>query len=189
MPVIAPIMGDTGHEPLIESLKTRIPKLLKLGTPDAPRAIVVITPHWLPERPTISIAAEPPLLHDFEANFPPMVFEMKYKAPGSPEIAEEIYQAFSEAGLEPVKDCERGENLSFISTSGIADDLQDVNTASSFPSFSSTHPVTSRSYRCPFSAMKIRQLISRWDLRLANCAIPMLLLLVRVLVPSTTTRL
>ncbi|TEA17329.1 Extradiol ring-cleavage dioxygenase [Colletotrichum sidae] len=108
MPIVGPMLGDKGHFELNTSLQTRIPSLLKLGTPDAPRAIVVITPHWRPDFPTITATAEPLLYHDFEPSHPPQSFEIEYKAPGAPDVAEAIYEALKEAGLEPVKDTERG---------------------------------------------------------------------------------
>lgn len=108
MPVIGPEMGDKGHKDINYSLQNRVPKILKLGTPDAPRAVVVITPHWLPDHPTISSAAHHDVYYDYEDVFPPAAFQLKYDAPGSPEVAEEVYKAFHDAGLSPVKDTERG---------------------------------------------------------------------------------
>jgi aromatic ring-opening dioxygenase catalytic subunit (LigB family) len=53
-----PVLGDEGHKDIAASLRTRVPKLLKLGTPEAPRAIVVVTAHWKESQPTISSGAK-----------------------------------------------------------------------------------------------------------------------------------
>ncbi|CCF38087.1 extradiol ring-cleavage dioxygenase [Colletotrichum higginsianum] len=108
MPIVGPMLGDKGHDNINATLSNRIPALLKLGTPDAPKAIVVVTPHWRPDRPTVTGTAEPPLYHDFEPSHPPQSWDISYKAPGSPEVAEKICELLRNAGLQPVKDMERG---------------------------------------------------------------------------------
>jgi aromatic ring-opening dioxygenase catalytic subunit (LigB family) len=101
-----PVLGDPAHKDIVNSLRHRVPKILKLDTPDAPRAIVVITAHWSTSRPTISSGKKHSLLYDY-FGFPPEAYKLKYDAPGSPEVAEEVRRAFAEAGLDPVMDDER----------------------------------------------------------------------------------
>ncbi|KAB5582302.1 Extradiol ring-cleavage dioxygenase, class III enzyme, subunit B [Coniochaeta sp. 2T2.1] len=102
-----PVLGDANHKDIVSSLRNRVPAILKLGTPSAPRAIVVVTAHWSTSRPTISSAPRHPLLYDY-GGFPPAAYSLKYDAPGSPSVAEEVRQALAEAGLEPVMDSKRG---------------------------------------------------------------------------------
>ncbi|KAH8901979.1 Extradiol aromatic ring-opening dioxygenase [Coniochaeta sp. PMI_546] len=102
-----PVLGDPAHKDIVNSLRHRVPKILKLGTPDAPRAIVVVTAHWSEGRPTISSGKKHSLLYDY-GGFPAAAYRLKYDAPGSPEVAEEVRQAFVNAGLNPVTDEERG---------------------------------------------------------------------------------
>ncbi|PHH84600.1 hypothetical protein CDD83_1682 [Cordyceps sp. RAO-2017] len=65
-----PILGDPEHESIIRSLRERVPKILGLGTPSQPRAIVLVTAHWsTDEGPAVSSAAEHKLLYDYY-NFP-----------------------------------------------------------------------------------------------------------------------
>jgi aromatic ring-opening dioxygenase catalytic subunit (LigB family) len=104
-----PLLGDPGHKDIVSSLTQRVPKILKLGTPDAPRAIVVVTAHWSADRPTISSGKKHPLLYDY-GGFPAAAYRLKYDAPGSPEVAEEVKKAFVKVGLDPVMDDERGES-------------------------------------------------------------------------------
>ena len=103
-----PVLGDPAHKDIVKSLTQRVPKILRLGTPDAPRAIVVVTAHWSEDRPTISSGKKHGLLYDY-GGFPAAAYRLKYDAPGSPEVAEEVRAAFAEAGLDPVMDDERGE--------------------------------------------------------------------------------
>ena len=67
---------------------------------ERPRAIVVVSAHFETDRPTVSRAAAPEMIYDFRG-FPPALSEIVYAAPGSPEIAEEVAGALSEAGLAP----------------------------------------------------------------------------------------
>lgn len=102
-----PVLGDPGHASIVKSLKERVPQILKLGTPDAPRAIVVVTAHWSEAHPTISSAASHQLYYDY-GGFPKESYQLKYPAPGSPEAAGEVKAALEDAGFQPVMDEKRG---------------------------------------------------------------------------------
>jgi len=102
-----PIMGDPGHAELIKSMTERVPKILGLGTSNALRAIVLVTAHWNERRPTISNASKHKLFYDYYG-FPPEAYKVKYDAPGSPEVAKEVYDLLEKAGLQPEMDSERG---------------------------------------------------------------------------------
>ncbi|KAM0561529.1 hypothetical protein ACHAPJ_003412 [Fusarium lateritium] len=102
-----PVLGDPSHKDIVYSLKNRVPKILKLGTPDQPRAIVLVTAHWSTRNPTISSGASHKLLYDYYG-FPRESYALKYPAPGHPEIANEIADALKAEGLTPQLDPERG---------------------------------------------------------------------------------
>lgn len=106
-----PLMKDPGHAALIKSMSERIPKVLGLGTPNAPRAIILITAHWRATRPTISNASKHKLYYDYYG-FPPETYKLKYDAPGSPEVSKEVYDLLEGAGLNPEMDSERGTHRS-----------------------------------------------------------------------------
>lgn len=108
-----PVLGDPGHAPLIKSLSERVPKILGLGTPSAPRAIVLVTAHWGERQPTISNANKHELLYDY-GGFPPEAYKLKYDAPGSPEVAGEVFEALKKAGLDPVVNSRRGMPTSYL---------------------------------------------------------------------------
>jgi aromatic ring-opening dioxygenase catalytic subunit (LigB family) len=102
-----PIMNDPSHAELIKSMTTKVPSVLGLGTPNAPRAIVLVTAHWSERRPTISNGKKPKLYYDY-GGFPPETYKLKYDAPGSLEVAKQVYELLEKAGLSPEMDGERG---------------------------------------------------------------------------------
>ena len=75
--------------------------------PEPPRAIVLVTGHWLGEQPRLTSAKRPGLLFDYRG-FPPHTYELSYPAPGSPALAERAHGLLAGAGFAPVLDGERG---------------------------------------------------------------------------------
>ncbi|KAG8159231.1 hypothetical protein KVR01_010892 [Diaporthe batatas] len=102
-----PVLGDPGHASIVKSLKKRVPEILRLGTPEAPRAIVVVTAHWSEAQPTISSGRSHSLYYDY-GGFPREAYQLKYPAPGSPEVAGEVKKALENVGLKPVLNEKRG---------------------------------------------------------------------------------
>lgn len=54
-----------------------------------PRAIVVVSAHWATPAPCVSAMARPPTIHDFHG-FPPQLYDLRYDAPGAPDLAATI---------------------------------------------------------------------------------------------------
>jgi aromatic ring-opening dioxygenase catalytic subunit (LigB family) len=105
-----PLLNDPGHKDLIQSMTTKLPKVLGLGTDAAPKAIVLVTAHWSERVPTISSGKTPKLLYDF-GGFPPESYQIKYDAPGSPEVAKLVADTLRGAGFQPELNEERGMYL------------------------------------------------------------------------------
>jgi aromatic ring-opening dioxygenase catalytic subunit (LigB family) len=105
-----PILGDPNHKEIAKSLQERVPDILGLNSANPPRAIVVVTAHWSERNPTISAAKKHKLFYDYYG-FPPESYQLRYDAPGSPEVAKEVEAALKEVGLKPELDLERGEDF------------------------------------------------------------------------------
>ncbi|KAF1986295.1 extradiol ring-cleavage dioxygenase [Aulographum hederae CBS 113979] len=102
-----PLLGDPSHAAIVESLKTRVPEALKLGTDEAPRAIVLVTAHWSTDEPTISAAEKNELLYDYHG-FPSEAYKLKYPAKGSKEVAELVRESLAAEGMSGQLDVSRG---------------------------------------------------------------------------------
>jgi aromatic ring-opening dioxygenase catalytic subunit (LigB family) len=105
-----PLLGDPEHIAIVRSFASRVPKILKLGTPEAPRAIVLVTAHWSETNPTISNGAKHKLYYDY-SGFPPETYKIKYDAPGDPAVAKEVFDLMAAQGLKPKMDPQRGNEL------------------------------------------------------------------------------
>ncbi|PVZ88713.1 dioxygenase [Serratia sp. S1B] len=75
------------------------PALQRLGLNlPRPQAIVVMSAHWESQALEVSSAVRPETWHDFRG-FPPALYQLRYPAPGQPELAEQILHLLAEAGL------------------------------------------------------------------------------------------
>ena len=61
-----------------------------------PRAILMVSAHWLGEGTKITAEPKPKTIYDFHG-FPPALSALRYDAPGAPEIAKEIAEAVGAA--------------------------------------------------------------------------------------------
>src|SRR5215472_1203191 len=81
------------------------------GIPDTlparPKALLVISAHWEAPVPTVTSGASPPLVYDYYG-FPPHTYELRWPAPGSPDLAARVQTLLSNARIESQADPERG---------------------------------------------------------------------------------
>jgi aromatic ring-opening dioxygenase catalytic subunit (LigB family) len=75
--------------------------------PAPPKAFVVVTAHWETEKPTVSTCAAPGMIYDY-FGFPKHTYELKYPAPGAPDLGERVRSLIAGAGLPVETDAERG---------------------------------------------------------------------------------
>jgi aromatic ring-opening dioxygenase catalytic subunit (LigB family) len=96
-----PLLGDAAHQELVASLHNLAQLLPR------PEAIIVISAHWEEARPTITAAAKPALIYDY-FGFPAASYEIQYPAAGAPQLARNIFDCFSRAGIDALLDEQRG---------------------------------------------------------------------------------
>jgi 4,5-DOPA dioxygenase extradiol len=76
-----------------------------------PRAIIVVSPHWDTEIPTVSTATDLETIYDFYG-FPEALYAIKYPAKGNPEAAMQVVKAlqqrFSQVNTDPTRGLDHG---------------------------------------------------------------------------------
>lgn len=75
--------------------------------PERPRAVVVVSGHWLERDFALTGHASPPLVYDY-SGFPAHTYELRYPAPGDPALAARIAGLLGDAGLPASVDLARG---------------------------------------------------------------------------------
>jgi 4,5-DOPA dioxygenase extradiol len=72
-----------------------------------PRALLVASAHWETARPTLGGAAHPATIHDFYG-FPQPLYEIRYPAPGAPDVARRARALLEEQRIDVEIDEARG---------------------------------------------------------------------------------
>jgi 4,5-DOPA dioxygenase extradiol len=72
-----------------------------------PRAILVISPHWHTAGLEVTTHPQPPTIHDF-AGFPAALYELRYPAPGQPEVAAQVLDLLNQVGYPARANPHRG---------------------------------------------------------------------------------
>ncbi|HVR43148.1 MAG TPA: class III extradiol ring-cleavage dioxygenase [Thermoanaerobaculia bacterium] len=73
----------------------------------APRAVLVVSAHWMTRGIRVGGSAHPETIHDF-GGFPRELFELRYPAPGDPALAARVATLLGEASFAAEIDPERG---------------------------------------------------------------------------------
>ncbi len=73
----------------------------------APKAILMVSGHWEESDFTVMTSANPPMVYDY-SGFPEHTYQVKYSAPGSPEIAVRVQDLMRDAGFDTRTDGSRG---------------------------------------------------------------------------------
>ena len=72
-----------------------------------PKAVLVVSGHWEERDFTVMSSARPPMIYDY-SGFPAHTYEIRYGAPGSPQLAGRVRELLEEAGFSARLDAERG---------------------------------------------------------------------------------
>jgi len=72
-----------------------------------PKAILVASGHWEEPRLSVTAASQPPLIYDYYG-FPPHTYELRYDAPGSPQLADRVCELLKASGFDCSHDPQRG---------------------------------------------------------------------------------
>eukprot|EP00877_Chromochloris_zofingiensis_P008076 jgi/Chrzof1/3521/Cz12g28150.t1 len=96
-----PLLGAANHKGLVAFMK-QLPSHLP-----RPKSIVLVSAHWEEKDPTVTSAAQPDLLYDYYG-FPPEAYDVKYTAPGAPELASQVVELLRSAGFSATGDSKRG---------------------------------------------------------------------------------
>ncbi len=75
--------------------------------PRNPKAIVMVSAHWQEPHLAVTSAAKPELIYDYYG-FPPHTYQLKYPAPGAPDLAAQIAKTLTDAGITSAPDASRG---------------------------------------------------------------------------------
>ena len=96
-----PLLNEPNHQELVNFLSQLGPLLGR------PAAILVISAHWEENIATVSSAAWPGMLYDY-SGFPGAAYQIKYPAPGQPQLAARIIDLLQERGFPAQADNNRG---------------------------------------------------------------------------------
>jgi 4,5-DOPA dioxygenase extradiol len=84
------------------------PALTALGMAlTRPKAVLVVSPHWMTREPRVATSAAPQTVHDF-GGFPPALYQLNYPAPGHPAMAARAIKVLRAAGWAADADPQRG---------------------------------------------------------------------------------
>jgi len=72
-----------------------------------PRAVLVISGHWEAEPVAVNVQSRPPLLFDYYG-FPESTYQLKFPAPGDPQLADEVRALLAAAGIASTQERARG---------------------------------------------------------------------------------
>lgn len=96
-----PLLGDESHRDLVDFFE-KVPTILAY-----PSVIIVISAHWEENIPTITSGATPSLIYDYYG-FPPESYEIKYPAPGNPNLSNKILNILESEGINANLTDQRG---------------------------------------------------------------------------------
>ena len=84
------------------------PRLTALGRAlPRPKAVLVVSPHWMTTATRVGTSAQPATIHDF-GGFAAELYRLSYPSPGHPELARQTVEVLNAAGWPAQADDQRG---------------------------------------------------------------------------------
>jgi len=96
-----PLLGDPGHQTMVDFLQSVPGQLIK------PSAIVVISAHWEQAIAGLTASAHPQLIYDYYG-FADEAYQITYPAPGNPGLASKISELLQQHAIKHKLDVNRG---------------------------------------------------------------------------------
>lgn len=72
-----------------------------------PRAILIVSAHWMTPRPTLNVAAQPTLLYDYYG-FPEHTYRLTYPVAAATDLIPRVEELLAAAGIPTDRESERG---------------------------------------------------------------------------------
>jgi aromatic ring-opening dioxygenase catalytic subunit (LigB family) len=94
-------MGDTYAQ--LEAALADMPR--QIGR--KPAAVLMVSAHWEAPAFTVQATAQPGMIYDY-GGFPPHTYQVHYRSPGAPAVAQRVQALLQAAGLPVAVDTERG---------------------------------------------------------------------------------
>ena len=91
---------------MFKNLEASFVQMVK-DLPERPTAILMISGHWETDSFSVMTNANPPMVYDY-SGFPAHTFQIKYPAPGAPDLARKAADLIKAAGLPVKLDEEQG---------------------------------------------------------------------------------
>jgi aromatic ring-opening dioxygenase catalytic subunit (LigB family) len=91
---------------MFKNLEASFVQMVK-DLPERPKAILMISGHWEDDSFAVMSSPNPPMVYDY-SGFPPETFQIQYKAPGAPDLAQRAHDLIAAAGLPVRLDATQG---------------------------------------------------------------------------------
>jgi len=102
-----PTDPDRPHsDPMWQPMQDYLANLIA-GLPERPRAILLVSGHWEEAAFTVHSGDRPPLFFDYYG-FPPHTYDLRWDAPGAPDLAHRAAALLRDAGFATGEETARG---------------------------------------------------------------------------------